>query len=58
MSAHEFLLKKGFKKIHQPKKRYSLSIEELVTMLEEFAQLQKDFKIADQMDMRQLKLWM
>ena len=58
MSAQEFLLKKGFKKVHQPKKRYNLSIEELVTMLEEFAQYQKDFKIGDPLDMRQLKLWM
>ena len=58
MSAQEFLLKKGFKKVHQPKKRYNLSIEELVTMLEEFAQLQKEFQIADPLDMRQLKLWM
>jgi len=58
MSAQEFLLKKGFKKIHQPKKRYNLSIEELVSMLEEFAQYQKDFKIAEPLDLRQLKLWM
>jgi len=58
MSAQEFLLKKGFNKVHQPKKRYNLSIEELVTMLEEFAYLHKDFKIQDPLDMRQLKLWM
>jgi hypothetical protein len=58
MSAHEFLLKKGFKKIHQPKKRYNLSIEELVTILEEFAEHQQEYKIANQLDMRQLKLWM
>jgi len=57
MSAQEFLLKKGFKKVHQPKKRYNLSIEELVKMLEEFAQHQNDFTLADQLDMRQLKLW-
>jgi len=58
MSAHEYLLKKGFKKVHQPKKRYNLTIEELVTMLEEFAYQQKDFNIPDTMDLRQMKLWM
>jgi hypothetical protein len=58
MSAQEFLLKKGFKKVHQSKKRYNLSIEELVKMLEEFAQHQNDVKITDKLDWRQLKLWM
>jgi len=58
MSAQEYLLKKGFKKIHQPKRRYNLSIEELIFMLEEFAQNQRDFTIPDTLDIRQLKLWM
>jgi hypothetical protein len=58
MSAQEFLLKKGFKKVHQPKRRYNLSIEELVTMLEEFARHKKDYNIAESLDVRQLKLWM
>ena len=58
MSAYEYLLKKGFKKIHQPKKRYNLTIEELVYLLEEFAQYQQNFNIPDTLDMRQLKLWM
>jgi hypothetical protein len=58
MSAQEFLLKKGFKKVHQSKKRYNLSIEELVKMLEEFAQHQNDVRITDKLDWRQLKLWM
>ena len=58
MSAQEYLLKKGFKKIHQPKKRYTLSIEELVSMLEEFSQNSRDFKIPDTLDLKQLKLWL
>jgi hypothetical protein len=58
MSAYEYLLAKGFKKIHQPKKRYNLSIEELVFLLEEFAQYQQNYKIQEAIDMRQLKLWL
>lgn len=37
-SAQEFLMKKGFRKVHQPNKRYNLSIGELVEFLNEFAQ--------------------
>jgi hypothetical protein len=58
MSAYEYLLKKGFKKVHQPRKRYNLTIEELVNLLEEFALHQQNLKIQETLDMRQLKLWM
>jgi hypothetical protein len=57
MSAKEYLLKKGFKHVHQPRKRYNLTIEELVIMLEEFSMLRQDFKITEGMDVRQLELW-
>ena len=58
MGAQEYLIKKGFKKVHKPNKRYNLSIGELVSMLEEFATQQKDYRIPDTLDMKQLKLWM
>lgn len=56
MGVQEYLHKKGFKKVHQPKKRYNLTIEELVSMLEEFATNEKDFRIPDSQDIQQLKL--
>jgi hypothetical protein len=56
MGVQEFLQKKGFKKVHQPKKRYNLSIEELVSILEEFATREKDYRIPDPQDIQQLKL--
>ena len=56
MGVQEFLQKKGFKKVHQPKKRYNLSSEELVSMLEEFATREKDYRIPDSQDIQQLKL--
>lgn len=56
MGVQEYLQKKGFKKVHQPKKRYNLTIEELVSMLEEFATNEKDFRIPDSQDIQQLKL--
>jgi len=37
-SAQEFLIKKGFRKVHQPNKRYNLSIAELIEFLNEYAQ--------------------
>jgi len=37
-TAQEFLLKKGLRKVHQPHKRYNLSIGELVDFLNEYAQ--------------------
>ena len=57
MSVYEYLVKKGFKKVHQPKKRYNLTIEEIVTLLEDFALYQQNFKFADSLDAHQLKLW-
>lgn len=36
-TAQEFLLRKGINKVHQPHKRYSLTISELVEFLHEFA---------------------
>jgi len=41
MNAYEYLIKKGVKKVHQPKKQYSLSVSELVEFLEEFAREKK-----------------
>ena len=37
-TAYEFLLRKGIRKIHQPNKRYNLTISELVEFLNEFAE--------------------
>ena len=37
-TAHEFLLRKGIQKVHQPHKRYNLTISELVEFLNEFAE--------------------
>jgi hypothetical protein len=36
-TAQEFLIRKGFRKVHQPNKRYNLTIGELVEFLNEFA---------------------
>jgi hypothetical protein len=58
MIVHEYLVKKGFKKVHQSRKRYNLSIGELVSLLEEFANQQNDYKIPDTPDIKQSKLWM
>lgn len=56
MGVQEYLVKKGFKKVHQSKKRYNLSIGELVTLMEEFANQQKKYEIPDALDTKQLKL--
>jgi hypothetical protein len=37
-TAQEFLLRKGIRKIHQPHKRYNLTISELVEFLNEYAE--------------------
>ena len=37
MTPYEYLQKKGVKKIHQPWKRYNLSVEELVGFLNEYS---------------------
>jgi len=37
-TAQEFLHRKGIRKIHQPHKRYNLTISELVEFLNEFAE--------------------
>ena len=41
MKAYEFLLEKGINKVHQPNKRYNLSVHELITFLDELAQREK-----------------
>jgi len=41
MNAYEYLLMKGIRKVHQPKKRYSLTVEELLEMLDEYHALQR-----------------
>lgn len=39
MNAYEYLQKKGVKKVHQPHKKYNLSVAELIQFLEEFSVL-------------------
>ena len=36
-TAYDFLLKKGITKVHQPSRKYNLSIAELVEFLDEYA---------------------
>ena len=38
-TAYEFLLRKGISKVHQPYKRYNLSIAELIDFLNEYADI-------------------
>jgi hypothetical protein len=43
-TAKEFLRKKGLKKVHQPSKRYNLSVRELSELLDEYSiRVLKDF---------------
>ena len=58
MGVQEYLVKKGFKKVHQSRKRYNLSIGVLVSLLEEFANQEKNYRIPDTLDIKQSKLWM
>ena len=37
MTPYEYLQEKGIKKVHQPWKRYNLSVEELVAFLNEYS---------------------
>jgi len=39
MNAYEYLQKKGVRKVHQPQKKYNLSVGELIQFLEEFARV-------------------
>lgn len=41
MKAYEYLLEKGINKVHQPNKRYNLTVHELLLFLEEYAQREK-----------------
>ena len=41
MNAYEFLLKKGINKVHQPKRKYNLSVTELIQFLEEYSREKK-----------------
>ena len=56
VDAKEYLLKKGINKVHQPDKRFNLSIEELVIFLDEFAMEQKE-KSPERFEMDQLRIW-
>ena len=56
VDATEYLLKKGINKVHQPDKRFNLSIEELVIFLDEFAMEQKE-KSPERFEMDQLRIW-
>jgi hypothetical protein len=42
MKAYEYLLAKGIRNIHQPKKFYNLTIAEMIEFLEDFAQKEKE----------------
>ena len=42
MKAQEYLLKKGIKYVHQPKKFYNLTVAEMIEFLEDFAQKEKE----------------
>jgi len=42
MKAQEYLLKKGIRYIHQPKKFYNLTVAEMIEFLEDFAQKEKE----------------
>jgi hypothetical protein len=46
MKAYEFLLEKGINKVHQPDKRYNLTVYELITFLEEFARREKALQLS------------
>jgi hypothetical protein len=39
MNAYEYLQRKGVRKVHQPQKKYNLSVGELIQFLEEFARV-------------------
>jgi hypothetical protein len=41
MNAHEFLLRKGVRKVHQPNKYYNISVAELIEFLEEYSKVRK-----------------
>ena len=38
-TAYDFLQRKGISKVHQPSKRYNLTVAELVDFLNEFAEI-------------------
>lgn len=38
-TAYEFLLRKGISKVHQPNKRYNLTVAELLEFLNEYAEI-------------------
>lgn len=38
-TAYEFLIRKGIRKVHQPQKRYNLTVSELVEFLNEYAEI-------------------
>jgi hypothetical protein len=42
MKAQEYLLNKGIRYIHQPKKFYNLTIAEMIEFLEDFAKSEKE----------------
>ena len=42
MKAQEYLLTKGIRYIHQPKKFYNLTIAEMIEFLEDFAEKEKE----------------
>ena len=42
MKAQDYLLQKGIRYIHQPKKFYNLTIAEMIEFLEDFAQKEKE----------------
>jgi hypothetical protein len=54
MNAQEYLLKKGIRHIHNPKKFYNLTIAEMIEFLEDFAQKEKE-SIIKIMELKRVK---
>lgn len=42
MNAQEYLMQKGIRHIHQPRKFYNLTIAEMIEFMEDFAQKEKE----------------
>lgn len=42
MNAQEYLMRKGIRHIHQPKKFYNLTIAEMIEFMEDFAKKEKE----------------
>ena len=59
MTPYEYLHKKGFKRTHQPYKRYNITIGELVDFLKEYSSIEsfRDVRIKTQSQPVSLEQW-